>query len=72
MSLRAVRDGHLMLHQDIPVFRRRPHDGQADLQRALLFCCSLVSRPGSDVLPGLDAALQPWGIGTAGAWLEQL
>jgi hypothetical protein len=32
-SLHAVRDGNLMLHQDLPVFCRRLHDRQADLQR---------------------------------------
>src|SRR5439155_6887030 len=41
------------------------------IQRALLFRCDLVSRPGGDVLPGLDAALQSWGIRTSGAWLEK-
>src|SRR5262245_60030010 len=156
------RDGNLVLHRDVPVFRRRLHDRQADLQRrqtpaaavqhgftvyqrvvqlvefrgvsasglseryfgragvtvdvdagwrlphlpmlarndeepevtqktrpvgrgcssgrssplriqrALIFRSSLVSHPGGDVLPSLNATLQSWGIGTAGAWLEQL
>ena len=33
VPLRSVRDGHLMLHRDVPVGRRRLHDRQADLQR---------------------------------------
>ena len=33
VPLRAIRDGNLMLHRDVPVFRCRLHDGKADLQR---------------------------------------
>jgi hypothetical protein len=33
VPLHAVRDGNLVLHQDIPVFCRRLHDRKADLQR---------------------------------------